>query len=53
MYVFSMEPPPSPKPSFVRNANLANMKEDYLYHLALDSKNHDLRDMFKDVKVCC
>lgn len=46
-----MEPPPSPKPSFVRNVNLAAMDEDYLYHLALDTKHNDLKDMFRDVKV--
>lgn len=49
--VYSMEPPPSPKPSFVRNSNLAQMSEDFLYHLSLDTKNYDLKDMFKDVKV--
>lgn len=48
-----MEPPPSPKPSFVRNVNLATMDEDYLYHLALDTKNNDLKDMFRDVKFVC
>lgn len=48
-----MEPPPSPKPSFVRNVNLAAMDEDYLYHLALDTKHNDLKDMFRDVKFVC
>ncbi|XP_062570346.1 uridine phosphorylase 2-like isoform X1 [Saccostrea cucullata] len=53
MDLTNMEPPPSPKPSFVRNVNLAAMKEDYLYHLALDTEHHDLKDMFKDVRFVC
>ena len=46
-----MEPPPSPLPNFLRNPNIKHMDQDVLYHLALDNKTHDLKDMFKDVKV--
>jgi len=33
------------------NPNLANLKEDVLYHLDLSDKKNDLPGMFGDVKV--
>jgi len=35
------------------NPNLANMEGDNLYHLALDTSNHDLPAMFGDVRFVC
>ena len=35
------------------NPNLANMKVDNLYHLALDTSNYDLREMFGDIRFIC
>jgi len=34
----------------VRNPNIADMEEDFLYHFALGTKTHDLKAMFEDVK---
>ena len=38
-------------PVRLRNPNVASMKSDILYHLALGSGSHDLEAMFGDVKV--
>lgn len=35
------------------NPNLANMEVDNLYHLALDTSNYDLREMFGDIRFIC
>ena len=35
------------------NPNLANMEGDNLYHLALDTSNYDLPEMFGDVRFVC
>lgn len=35
----------------LRNPNIERMKQDILYHLALDSGSNDLQQMFGDVKV--
>ena len=37
----------------ISNPNLANMEGDNLYHLALDTSNHDLPEMFGDVRFVC
>ena len=36
---------------YVRNPHIHDMDEDVLYHFALGSGTHDLREMFGDVKV--
>lgn len=35
----------------VRNNKLNQLKVDHLYHIALDTEQHDLQSMFGDVKV--
>lgn len=35
----------------LRNPNIKNLKEDYLYHLTLGTATHDLPKMFGDIKV--
>lgn len=35
----------------LRNPNIELMDQDILYHVALGSESHDLREMFGDVKV--
>ena len=35
------------------NPNLANMEGDNLYHLALDTSNYNLQEMFSDVRFVC
>lgn len=37
----------------LRNPNIQLMDQDILYHLALGSGSHDLREMFGDVKFVC
>lgn len=37
----------------LRNPHIAEMDQDILYHLALGSGSHDLREMFGDVKFVC
>ncbi|XP_058830389.1 uridine phosphorylase 1 isoform X1 [Topomyia yanbarensis] len=37
----------------LRNPNIELMDQDILYHLALGSESHDLREMFGDVKFVC
>ncbi|CAD6994327.1 unnamed protein product [Ceratitis capitata] len=36
--------------NFIRNPHILAMEEDYLYHLGLGTKTHDLPAMFGDVK---
>lgn len=35
------------------NGNLKELKEDHLYHIALSNMQHDLRQLFGDVKFVC
>ncbi len=35
----------------LQNPHLQEMEEDYLYHLGLGTKTHNLPEMFGDVKV--
>jgi len=35
------------------NIHLDSLEDDYLYHLALGKKTHDLQDMFGDVRFVC
>lgn len=35
----------------LRNPNIQLMDQDILYHLALGTATHDLKEMFGDVKV--
>ncbi|XP_077484591.1 uridine phosphorylase 1-like [Amblyomma americanum] len=37
----------------LRNPNLDNFKVDHLYHLALSTDAHNLKEMFGDVKFVC
>ncbi|KRF83442.1 uridine phosphorylase 1 isoform X1 [Drosophila virilis] len=37
----------------LRNPNIELMDQDILYHVALGSESHDLREMFGDVKFVC
>ncbi|KAH8022703.1 hypothetical protein HPB51_001924 [Rhipicephalus microplus] len=37
----------------LRNPNLKNVKEDNLYHLALSTATHNLKEMFGDIKFVC
>ena len=38
-------------PIEIKNKHIAEMDEDVLYHIALGTKSHDLKDMFSDIKV--
>lgn len=35
------------------NPHLALLEEDFLYHIGLSNKTHDLKEMFSDVKFVC
>ena len=35
----------------LRNPNILQLEEDILYHFALGTKSHNLKEMFGDVKV--
>ena len=37
----------------LRNPHIEEMEQDILYHLALGSGSHDLKEMFGDVKFVC
>ncbi|XP_048237739.1 uridine phosphorylase 1-like [Haliotis rufescens] len=44
---------PQDGPIKIQNPHIATMEEDYLYHIALGDKTHDLHEMFNDVKFVC
>lgn len=37
----------------IKNSKLLQLKVDHLYHIALDTEQHDLQTMFGDVKFVC
>jgi len=37
--------------SYVANPNLAELSQDFLYHINLGTKSHNLKEMFSGVKV--
>lgn len=37
----------------LKNPNISHVKTDFLYHLGLGNKTHNLPKMFGDVKVSC
>ncbi|XP_064644406.1 uridine phosphorylase 1-like [Lineus longissimus] len=39
--------------SYVKNPHISTMEEDVLYHFALSTGTHDLKEMFGDVKFVC
>lgn len=39
--------------TYVKNDHLANLPVDLLYHLGFNTKDHDFKGMFGDVKFVC
>ncbi|XP_041372109.1 uridine phosphorylase 2-like [Gigantopelta aegis] len=44
---------PQDGPIEIKNRHIAEMDEDVLYHIALGTRSHDLKDMFRDIKFVC